>query len=251
MTKLKVENLKKNFGSLEVLKDLNVEIQEGEVVCIIGPSGSGKSTFLRCLNQLEDITGGKVIIDNHDLNDSSQNINKIRENIGMVFQHFNLFPHLTVLENITLAPKELKNKKEADIKKRALELLETVGLSEKANDYPNSLSGGQKQRVAIARALAMEPDIMLFDEPTSALDPEMVGDVLAVMQLLARQGMTMVVVTHEMGFAKEVADRVIFMDGGYIVEEGTPEEVFNHPAHSRTQDFFLLFQMNEPKSIRR
>ncbi|MGX7393696.1 amino acid ABC transporter ATP-binding protein [Carnobacterium mobile] len=237
MTKLKVENLKKNFGSLEVLKDLNVEIQEGEVVCIIGPSGSGKSTFLRCLNQLEDITGGKVIIDNHDLNDSSQNINKIRENIGMVFQHFNLFPHLTVLENITLAPKELKNKKEADIKKRALELLETVGLSEKANDYPNSLSGGQKQRVAIARALAMEPDIMLFDEPTSALDPEMVGDVLAVMQLLARQGMTMVVVTHEMGFAKEVADRVIFMDGGYIVEEGTPEEVFNHPAHSRTQDF--------------
>lgn len=237
MTKLKVENLKKNFGSLEVLKDLNVEIQEGEVVCIIGPSGSGKSTFLRCLNQLEDITGGKVIIDNHDLNDSSQNINKIRENIGMVFQHFNLFPHLTVLENITLAPKELKNKKETDIKKRALELLETVGLSEKANDYPNSLSGGQKQRVAIARALAMEPDIMLFDEPTSALDPEMVGDVLAVMQLLARQGMTMVVVTHEMGFAKEVADRVIFMDGGYIVEEGTPEEVFNHPAHSRTQDF--------------
>lgn len=237
MTKLKVENLKKSFGSLEVLKDLNVEIQEGEVVCIIGPSGSGKSTFLRCLNQLEDITGGKVIIDNHDLNDSSQNINKIRENIGMVFQHFNLFPHLTVLENITLAPKELKNKKEAEIKKRALELLETVGLSEKANDYPNSLSGGQKQRVAIARALAMEPDIMLFDEPTSALDPEMVGDVLAVMQLLARQGMTMVVVTHEMGFAKEVADRVIFMDGGYIVEEGTPEEVFNHPAHSRTQDF--------------
>ncbi|WP_313466895.1 amino acid ABC transporter ATP-binding protein [Carnobacterium sp.] len=237
MTKLKVENLKKSFGSLEVLKDLNVEIQEGEVVCIIGPSGSGKSTFLRCLNQLEDITGGKVIIDNHDLNASSQNINKIRENIGMVFQHFNLFPHLTVLKNITLAPKELKNKKEADIKKRALELLETVGLSEKANDYPNSLSGGQKQRVAIARALAMEPDIMLFDEPTSALDPEMVGDVLAVMQLLARQGMTMVVVTHEMGFAKEVADRVIFMDGGYIVEEGTPEEVFNHPQHSRTQDF--------------
>src|SRR5690606_23616245 len=163
MTKLKVEHLKKSFGDLEVLKDLNAEVQEGEVICIIGPSGSGKSTFLRCLNNLEEITGGKVIIDNHDLNDSSQNINKIRENIGMVFQHFNLFPHLTVLENITLAPKELKNKKEADIKKRALELLETVGLSEKANDYPNSLSGGQKQRVAIARALAMEPDIMLFD----------------------------------------------------------------------------------------
>ncbi|WP_034552356.1 amino acid ABC transporter ATP-binding protein [Carnobacterium funditum] len=237
MTKLKVENLKKSFGSLEVLKDLNVEIQEGEVVCIIGPSGSGKSTFLRCLNQLEEVSGGKVIIDNNDLSDHSKNINKIRENIGMVFQHFNLFPHLTVLENITLAPKELKNQKEAEIKTHALELLETVGLSEKANDYPNSLSGGQKQRVAIARALAMQPDIMLFDEPTSALDPEMVGDVLEVMQLLARQGMTMVVVTHEMGFAKEVADRVIFMDAGYIVEEGTPEEVFNNPKNERTKDF--------------
>lgn len=237
MTKLKVENLKKSFGSLEVLKNLNVEIQEGEVVCIIGPSGSGKSTFLRCLNQLEDISGGKVTIDNKDLNDQSNNINEIRENIGMVFQHFNLFPHLTVLENITLAPKELKNQKEADIKTRALELLKTVGLSEKANDYPNSLSGGQKQRVAIARALAMQPEMMLFDEPTSALDPEMVGDVLEVMQLLAHQGMTMVVVTHEMGFAKEVADRVIFMDAGYIVEEGTPEEVFNHPKNDRTKDF--------------
>ncbi|MEG0268587.1 MAG: amino acid ABC transporter ATP-binding protein [Carnobacterium sp.] len=237
MTKLKVENLKKSFGSLEVLKDLNVEIQEGEVVCIIGPSGSGKSTFLRCLNQLEDISGGKVMIDNNNLSEHSKNINKIRENIGMVFQHFNLFPHLTVLENITLAPKELKDQKEADIKKRALELLETVGLSEKANDYPNSLSGGQKQRVAIARALAMQPEIMLFDEPTSALDPEMVGDVLEVMQLLARQGMTMVVVTHEMGFAKEVADRVIFMDAGYIVEEGTPEEIFNNPTNERTKDF--------------
>lgn len=237
MTKLKVENLKKSFGSLEVLKDLNVEIQEGEVVCIIGPSGSGKSTFLRCLNQLEDISGGKVMIDNNNLSEHSKNINKIRENIGMVFQHFNLFPHLTVLENITLAPKELKDQKEADIKKRALQLLETVGLSEKANDYPNSLSGGQKQRVAIARALAMQPEIMLFDEPTSALDPEMVGDVLEVMQLLARQGMTMVVVTHEMGFAKEVADRVIFMDAGYIVEEGTPEEIFNNPTNERTKDF--------------
>lgn len=237
MTKLKVENLKKSFGSLEVLKDLNVEIQEGEVVCIIGPSGSGKSTFLRCLNQLEDVSGGKVMIDNNNLSDRSKNINKIRENIGMVFQHFNLFPHLTVLENITLAPKELKDQKEADIESRALELLETVGLSEKANDYPNSLSGGQKQRVAIARALAMQPEIMLFDEPTSALDPEMVGDVLEVMQLLARQGMTMVVVTHEMGFAKEVADRVIFMDAGYIVEEGTPEEIFNNPTNERTKDF--------------
>ncbi|MER2226581.1 MAG: amino acid ABC transporter ATP-binding protein [Carnobacterium sp.] len=237
MTKVKVEHLKKNFGSLEVLKDLNVEVQEGEVVCIIGPSGSGKSTFLRCMNALEDITGGKVIIDDFDLTDPKQDINKVRENIGMVFQQFNLFPHLTVIENITLAPKELKKDSTEAIKKRALELLETVGLSEKANDYPKSLSGGQKQRVAIARALAMNPDIMLFDEPTSALDPEMVGDVLEVMQKLADQGMTMLVVTHEMGFAKEVADRVIFMDGGYIVEEGKPEQLFNHPQHERTKNF--------------
>lgn len=201
MTKVKVEHLKKNFGSLEVLKDLNVEVQEGEVVCIIGPSGSGKSTFLRCMNALEEITGGKVIIDDFDLTDPKQDINKVRENIGMVFQNFNLFPHLTVLENITLAPRELKKDSTEAIKNRALELLETVGLSEKANDYPKSLSGGQKQRVAIARALAMNPDIMLFDEPTSALDPEMVGDVLEVMQKLADQGMTMLVVTHEMGFA--------------------------------------------------
>ncbi|AEB30524.1 putative glutamine/glutamate ABC transporter, ATP-binding subunit [Carnobacterium sp. 17-4] len=237
MTKVKVEHLKKNFGSLEVLKDLNVEVQEGEVVCIIGPSGSGKSTFLRCLNALEEITGGKVIIDDFDLTDPKQDINKVRENVGMVFQQFNLFPHLTVLENITLAPKELKKDSSEDIKKHALELLETVGLSEKANDYPKSLSGGQKQRVAIARALAMNPDLMLFDEPTSALDPEMVGDVLEVMQKLAEQGMTMLVVTHEMGFAKEVADRVIFMDGGYIVEEGTPEDVFGNPQHERTKNF--------------
>ncbi|MER2174267.1 MAG: amino acid ABC transporter ATP-binding protein [Carnobacterium sp.] len=237
MTKLKVEHLKKNFGSLEVLKDLNIEVQEGEVICIIGPSGSGKSTFLRCMNALEEITGGKVIIDDFDLTDPKQDINKVRENIGMVFQQFNLFPHLTVIENITLAPKELKKDSTEAIKKRALELLETVGLSEKANDYPKSLSGGQKQRVAIARALAMNPDIMLFDEPTSALDPEMVGDVLEVMQKLAEQGMTMLVVTHEMGFAKEVADRVIFMDGGYIVEEGKPEQLFNHPQHERTKNF--------------
>jgi len=237
MTKLKVEHLKKNFGSLEVLKDLNIEVQEGEVICIIGPSGSGKSTFLRCMNALEEITGGKVIIDDFDLTDPKQDINKVRENIGMVFQQFNLFPHLTVMENITLAPKELKKDSTEAIKKRALELLETVGLSEKANDYPKSLSGGQKQRVAIARALAMNPDIMLFDEPTSALDPEMVGDVLEVMQKLAEQGMTMLVVTHEMGFAKEVADRVIFMDGGYIVEEGKPEQLFNHPQHERTKNF--------------
>ena len=237
MTKLKVEHLKKNFGDLEVLKDLSIEVQEGEVVCIIGPSGSGKSTFLRCMNALEEITGGKVIIDDFDLTDPKQDINKVRENIGMVFQQFNLFPHLTVLENITLAPKELKKESNESSQKRALELLETVGLSEKANDYPKSLSGGQKQRVAIARALAMNPDIMLFDEPTSALDPEMVGDVLEVMQKLADQGMTMLVVTHEMGFAKEVADRVIFMDGGYIVEEGKPEQLFNHPQHERTKDF--------------
>ena len=237
MTKLKVEHLKKNFGDLEVLKDLSVEVQEGEVVCIIGPSGSGKSTFLRCMNALEEITGGKVIIDDFDLTDSKQDINKVRENIGMVFQQFNLFPHLTVLENITLAPKELKKESNESSQKRALELLETVGLSEKANDYPKSLSGGQKQRVAIARALAMDPDIMLFDEPTSALDPEMVGDVLEVMQKLADQGMTMLVVTHEMGFAKEVADRVIFMDGGYIVEEGKPEDVFNNPQNERTKNF--------------
>ena len=237
MTKLKVEHLKKNFGNLEVLKDLNVEVQEGEVVCIIGPSGSGKSTFLRCMNALEEITGGKVIIDDFDLTDPKQDINKIRENIGMVFQQFNLFPHLTVLENITLAPKELKKESTETSEKRALELLETVGLSEKANDYPKSLSGGQKQRVAIARALAMDPDIMLFDEPTSALDPEMVGDVLEVMQKLAEQGMTMLVVTHEMGFAKEVADRVIFMDGGYIVEEGKPEQLFNNPQNERTKNF--------------
>ncbi|WHZ32276.1 amino acid ABC transporter ATP-binding protein [Desemzia incerta] len=237
MTKLKVEHIKKSFGDLEVLKDLNAEVQEGEVICIIGPSGSGKSTFLRCLNNLEEITGGKVIIDDRDLTDPSQNINKIRENIGMVFQHFNLFPHLTVIENIMLAPKELKDESDEEIRNRALSLLETVGLAEKADDYPKSLSGGQKQRVAIARALAMQPDIMLFDEPTSALDPEMVGDVLEVMQKLAREGMTMLVVTHEMGFAKEVADRVIFMDGGYIVEEGPPEQLFNHPQHERTKDF--------------
>ena len=237
MTKLKVEHLKKNFGDLEVLKDLSIEVQEGEVVCIIGPSGSGKSTFLRCMNALEEITGGKVIIDDFDLTDPKQDINKVRENIGMVFQQFNLFPHLTVLENITLAPKELKKESNESSQKSALELLETVGLSEKANDYPKSLSGGQKQRVAIARALAMDPDIMLFDEPTSALDPEMVGDVLEVMQKLADQGMTMLVVTHEMGFAKEVADRVIFMDGGYIVEEGRPEDVFNNPQNERTKNF--------------
>lgn len=237
MVKLKVQDLKKSYGSLEVLKGLDLEIQEGEVVCLIGPSGSGKSTFLRCMNRLEEINGGTVVVDNFDLTDKTIDINEVRQNIGMVFQHFNLFPHLTILENITLAPIELKKLTKDEATKKALELLDTVGLKEKADAYPSSLSGGQKQRVAIARALAMSPDIMLFDEPTSALDPEMVGDVLEVMQKLAKEGMTMIVVTHEMGFAKEVADRVIFMDGGYIVEEGKPEEVFSHPQNERTKNF--------------
>ena len=236
-SKITVKNLKKNFGPLEVLKDINLEIEEGEVVCLIGPSGSGKSTFLRCLNRLEDITDGLVMVDGHLMSDKKIDLNKIRENIGMVFQHFNLFPHLTVLENITLAPVELKKMTKAQAREKAMELLDKVGLAEKAEVYPAQLSGGQKQRVAIARALAMGPDIMLFDEPTSALDPEMVGEVLEVMKQLAADGMTMVVVTHEMGFAREVADRVVFMDGGYIVEEGTPEEVFGHPKEERTISF--------------
>ena len=235
--KIVVRNLKKNFGRLEVLKDINLEIGEGEVVCLIGPSGSGKSTFLRCLNRLEDITGGLVMVDGHAMSDKKINLNKIRENIGLVFQHFNLFPHLTVMENITIAPVELKKMTKAEAREKAMELLDKVGLADKADAYPAQLSGGQKQRVAIARALAMNPDIMLFDEPTSALDPEMVGEVLEVMKQLAADGMTMVVVTHEMGFAREVADRVIFMDGGYIVEEGTPEEVFGHPKEERTISF--------------
>ena len=236
-SKITVKNLKKNFGPLEVLKDINLEIEEGEVVCLIGPSGSGKSTFLRCLNRLEDITDGLVMVDGHLMSDKKIDLNKIRENIGMVFQHFNLFPHLTVLENITIAPVELKKMTKAQAREKAMELLNKVGLAEKAEVYPAQLSGGQKQRVAIARALAMGPDIMLFDEPTSALDPEMVGEVLEVMKQLAADGMTMVVVTHEMGFAREVADRVVFMDGGYIVEEGTPEEVFGHPKEERTISF--------------
>ena len=236
-SKITVKNLKKNFGRLEVLKDINLEIEEGEVVCLIGPSGSGKSTFLRCLNRLEDITDGLVMVDGHLMSDKKIDLNKIRENIGMVFQHFNLFPHLTVLENITIAPVELKKMTKAQAREKAMELLDKVGLAEKAEVYPAQLSGCQKQRVAIARALAMGPDIMLFDEPTSALDPEMVGEVLEVMKQLAADGMTMVVVTHEMGFAREVADRVVFMDGGYIVEEGTPEEVFGHPKEERTISF--------------
>ncbi len=235
--KILVKNLKKNFGQLEVLKKISLEVEEGEVVCLIGPSGSGKSTFLRCLNRLEKITAGEVNVDGHPISDPNININRVRENIGMVFQHFNLFPHLTVRENITLAPVELKKMEKAAASDKALELLERVGLADKADAYPGQLSGGQKQRVAIARALAMNPDIMLFDEPTSALDPEMVGEVLEVMKQLAADGMTMVVVTHEMGFAREVADRVIFMDDGYIVEEGTPEEVFGNPKEGRTISF--------------
>ena len=235
--KISVKKLQKSFGDLEVLKDINIEIREGEVVCMIGPSGSGKSTFLRCLNRLEKITAGDVVVDGHPISDPNTNINKVRENIGMVFQHFNLFPHLTVRENITLAPTELKLLNKADADKKAMELLNRVGLADKADAYPGQLSGGQKQRVAIARSLAMNPEVMLFDEPTSALDPEMVGEVLEVMKQLAADGMTMVVVTHEMGFAREVADRVIFMDEGYIVEEGTPEEVFGNPREERTRSF--------------
>ena len=237
MVKVKVQDLQKSFGDLEVLKGIDLEVKEGEVVCLIGPSGSGKSTFLRCLNRLEEISGGVVIVDDNDLTAKGSNINKIRENIGMVFQQFNLFPHLNALENIMLAPVDRKKMTKEQAREKAQRLLSTVGLEEKALEYPSNLSGGQQQRVAIARALAMEPDIMLFDEPTSALDPEMVGEVLEVMKKLAADGMTMVVVTHEMGFAREVAHRVIFMDGGYIVEEGTPEEVFGNPQNKRTQDF--------------
>ncbi|KLV26678.1 amino acid ABC transporter ATP-binding protein [Niallia circulans] len=237
MAKLKVTNLKKSYGNLEVLKSIDLQVTEGEVVCLIGPSGSGKSTLLRCLNMLEEVTSGEVVVNDFKLTDKKNDINKIRENIGMVFQHFNLFPHLTVLENITLAPVDLKKATPQQAKEKALQLLDRVGLKDKANENPSKLSGGQKQRVAIARALAMNPDIMLFDEPTSALDPEMVGEVLNVIKQLAQEGMTMVIVTHEMGFAREVADRVIFMDNGYIVEEGTPQEIFGNPQNERTKDF--------------
>ena len=235
--KISVKNLEKHFGSLEVLKDITVDIYEGEVVCIIGPSGSGKSTFLRCLNRLETASSGEVIVDDYRINDKKTNINKVRENIGMVFQHFNLFANMNVIDNLMLAPVDLKKASKEEARKTAMSLLETVGLADKAESFPSQLSGGQKQRVAIARALAMNPDIMLFDEPTSALDPEMVGEVLAVMKDLAKKGMTMAVVTHEMGFAREVADRVLFMDEGVILEEGTPEEIFTNPKHPRTIDF--------------
>ena len=236
-TMVHVENLKKNFGKLEVLKDISVDIAEGEVVVVIGPSGSGKSTFLRCLNQLEVATAGKILVDGNDVTDKHIDINKVRENIGMVFQHFNLFDHKTVLENIMMAPVELKKMTKEEAKEKGMQLLKRVGMDSKADCYPSQISGGQKQRVAIARALAMNPKIMLFDEPTSALDPEMVGEVLAVMKELASEGMTMVVVTHEIGFAREVADRVIFMDDGYIVEQGTPQEVILNPKEPRTIDF--------------
>lgn len=235
--KIHVKNLKKNFGSLEVLKDISTDIYEGEVVVVIGPSGSGKSTFLRCLNRLEEASGGTIIVDDMDITSKKTNINKVRENIGMVFQHFNLFNNLNILDNLVLAPNMLKKCSKEEAKQRALKMLDKVGLVEKKESYPSQLSGGQKQRIAIARALCMQPDIMLFDEPTSALDPEMVGEVLQVMKELAADGMTMVIVTHEMGFAREVADRVIFMDGGYIVEEGTPQEVLLNPKEPRTINF--------------
>lgn len=235
--KIHVSNLVKRFGDLEVLKDISMDVTEGEVVVLLGPSGSGKSTFLRCLNRLETPSGGQILIDGHDMTDKRTDLNKVRENIGMVFQHFNLFNHLTVMQNLTLAPVETKKATRAEAEATGRKYLEKVGLLDKANAYPSQLSGGQKQRVAIARALCMHPDIMLFDEPTSALDPEMVGEVLSVMQQLARDGMTMVVVTHEIGFAREVASRVVFMDGGYIVEQGTPEEVILHPKEPRTIDF--------------
>ncbi len=235
--KVEVKNLKKSFHKLEVLKGINLTVKEGEVVCVIGPSGSGKSTFLRCLNKLETSTDGVILVDGFDITDKKTNINKVRENIGMVFQNFNLFSHLTVKKNIMMAPVDLKKMTVQEAETKAMELLERVGLADKANYYPHQLSGGQQQRVAIARALAMNPDIMLFDEPTSALDPEMVGEVLEVMKELASQGMTMIVVTHEMGFAREVSDRVIFIDEGVIVEEGTPEKVFTNPKNQRTIDF--------------
>lgn len=234
---IKVTGLKKSFDKLEVLKGIDQHIKKGEKVVVIGPSGSGKSTFLRCLNMLETPTGGEILIEGECITDPKTNVNKIREKMGMVFQQFNLFPHLSIMENITLAPIKVKKMSKADAQKRGMELLERVGLSDKADAYPAQLSGGQQQRIAIARALAMDPDIMLFDEPTSALDPEMVGEVLSVMKDLADAGMTMVVVTHEMGFAREVGSRVLFMDEGIVVEENTPDELFSNPQNERTKSF--------------
>lgn len=236
--KIHVSHLQKSFGKHEVLKDVTTDIYEGEVVVVLGPSGCGKSTFLRCLNRLEDITGGEVVVDGNHMDDKKIDINKARENVGMVFQHFNLFNNLNVINNLTLAPIQVKKMKKEDAEKLAMEMLSKVGLEEKAYEYPAMLSGGQKQRVAIARALCMNPDIMLFDEPTSALDPEMVGEVLNVMRELAEEGMTMVIVTHEIGFAREVANRVLFISDGRILEEGTPQEVIYNPQEERAKDFF-------------
>lgn len=234
---IKIENLKKSFGKLEVLKKINLNIEKGEVIAVIGPSGSGKSTFLRCLNRLEEATSGSIYFMDKDINSADSNINEVRTKIGMVFQNFNLFPHKSVLENLMLAPMRVKGLSEDKAKEISLTLLKKVGLENKADEYPNKLSGGQKQRVAIARALAMEPEFILFDEPTSALDPEMVNEVLEVMKSLAQEGMTMVIVTHEMSFARNVASRVLFMDHGFILEDGTPKEIFGAPKHYRTQDF--------------
>ncbi len=235
MSMIEVKGLKKSFGDLEVLKGIDQNIDKGEVLCIVGPSGSGKSTMLRCINRLEEPTDGEIYIDGELITD--QNLDRIRTKMGMVFQSFNLFPHMSVLDNLTCGPVNVKKEDRKASEAKAMKLLERVGLADKADQYPRNLSGGQQQRVAIARALAMDPEVMLFDEPTSALDPEMVGEVLDVMKALAKEGMTMVVVTHEMGFAKEVANKVIFMDGGYIVEQGTPDAVLNHPQMERTQDF--------------
>lgn len=234
---IEVKNLEKSFGELKVLRGITETIEEQEVVCVIGPSGSGKSTFLRCLNLLEEPTGGEIFLDGKKINQAGVNIDEVREKLGMVFQSFNLFPHMTVLDNITLAPIKVKGMDKGEAETKAKRLLETVGLADKAEAYPSSLSGGQKQRVAIARALAMDPEVMLFDEPTSALDPEMVGEVLTVMKDLAQEGMTMVIVTHEMGFAREVADRVLFIDQGIVMEQGTPEELFSNPQNERTKSF--------------
>ena len=236
-TLIKVENLQKSFGNIEVLKGINTDIKKGEVVCIIGPSGSGKSTFLRCLNLLEEPTNGSIIFDGTDITNPKTNINLHRQKMGMVFQQFNLFPHMTVLKNMTIAPMKLLKLSKDEAEERAMKLLERVGLADRANSYPSQLSGGQKQRVAIVRALCMQPEVMLFDEPTSALDPEMVGEVLEVMKSLAQDGMTMAVVTHEMGFAREVADRVFFIDEGIIMEEGAPKKLFSNPKSPRLQDF--------------
>lgn len=234
---IKIEKLYKSYENLEVLKGIDAQVNKGDIIAIIGPSGSGKSTFLRCINKLEEPTGGHIYIKNQDIMSDDTDINLIRQKVGMVFQHFNLFPHKTVMENLTLAPMKLKNISQSEAEKKALILLEKVGLKDKANSYPNQLSGGQKQRIAIARALAMEPEVMLFDEPTSALDPEMIKEVLDVMRELAEEGMTMLIVTHEMGFAKNVANRIFFMDRGTILEDTTPNELFSNPKHERTQEF--------------